>query len=217
LPLGPVIGPLVICGFLVEESRIKDLQKLGVRDSKTLSPQQREYLAKKLREIAKDMIVLKISASHIDKMRTETNLNKIETKHMQDIINTFNPDKVFLDAFEANTKKLKASIISGLKEKVKERIDKKELEIICENYADSKYVVVSAASIVAKVTRDAEIEKLKKIHGDFGSGYPSDPKTINFLKNWLKTNKSWPDFVRHSWMTAKDLKKAAEQKVLGDF
>ena len=42
-------------------------------------------------------------------------------------------------------------------------------------------MVVSAASIVAKVVRDREITKLAKKYGEIGSGYPSDPVTIRWL------------------------------------
>jgi ribonuclease HII len=73
-----------------------------------------------------------------------------------------------------------------------------ELNIITEHKADDKYVVVAAASIVAKVERDQEIAKLKKEYKDIGSGYPSDPKTIQFLKD---NHPDLPDFVRKSWET----------------
>lgn len=62
-------------------------------------------------------------------------------------------------------------------------------------------MVVAAASIVAKVERDQEIAKIRKEFKDIGSGYPSDPKTIKFLKN----NSQLPDFVRKSWATVSRL------------
>ena len=65
-------------------------------------------------------------------------------------------------------------------------------------HADSRFVVVSAASIIAKVTRDKAISRLRKDH-DLGSGYPSDRKTINFVKKYYKTQKIMPTFVRKSW------------------
>ena len=69
--------------------------------------------------------------------------------------------------------------------------------MIVEPKADLRYRVVGAASIVAKVNRDMAIEKL----GDVGSGYPSDPKTINFLKKLKNQDKKYPSFVRKSWKT----------------
>ena len=64
--------------------------------------------------------------------------------------------------------------------------------------ADSRFVVVSAASILAKVSRDRAIMKLRKDH-DLGSGYPSDPVTVKFVKKYYKKNKIMPNFVRKSW------------------
>ena len=66
------------------------------------------------------------------------------------------------------------------------------------HHADSKFVIVSAASILAKVTRDRAIEKLKKNH-DLGSGYPSDSVTVKFVTTYYKTNHTMPSFVRKSW------------------
>jgi len=88
---------------------------------------------------------------------------------------------------------------------------------VAENFADRKYPVVSAASIIAKVERDKEIKKLHKKYGFFGSGYTSDERTIRFLKDWIKKNKEFPDIVRKTWVTAEELKKLKEQKKLDGF
>ena len=66
------------------------------------------------------------------------------------------------------------------------------------HHADSRFVIVSAASILAKVNRDKAIEKLRKEHA-LGSGYPSDKKTINYVSNYISKNKVIPIFVRKSW------------------
>lgn len=67
--------------------------------------------------------------------------------------------------------------------------------------ADEKYPIVSAASIIAKVTRDRHISRLKRRHGDLGTGYPADPKTIAFLKDWIESKSTFPVFSRKSWKT----------------
>ena len=77
-------------------------------------------------------------------------------------------------------------------------------KIISSHHADRKYPVVSAASIIAKVNRDRAIEKLRKNH-DLGSGYPSDSKTMNFIKEWISQNDNVPVFVRKSWKPVKIL------------
>ena len=82
--------------------------------------------------------------------------------------------------------------------------------MISEHKADAKYLVVAAASIIAKVERDKEISELCKNYGDLGSGYITDFKTVKFLKEWIKKFGSYPDFVRKSWKPAKKIRLDAE-------
>jgi ribonuclease HII len=81
------------------------------------------------------------------------------------------------------------------------------VEIVSEHKADKNYPIVSAASIIAKVERDKAIAELKDLHGDFGCGYPTDPKTVAFLKQCVEKSEEYPDFVRKSWKPAKRAKK----------
>jgi len=200
LSKGPVIGPMVVCGFLIEESKIKKLKEIGVKDSKLLSSIKRKRIALILKRIAKNIVLIKISANEIDRLRKKINLNEIEINKISEIINSLSPNIVIIDSPEVNTKKFI--------NKIKKKLKNKNIRIIAENYADRKYPIVSAASILAKVERDKEIEKIKKRIGyDFGSGYASDKKTINFLKYWLKNHKELPNFVRKSWITVKLLSK----------
>ena len=187
---------MVICGFLIEESKIEKLKEIGVKDSKLLSSIKRKRIALILKRIAKNIILVKISASEIDRLRKKINLNEIEINKISEIINSLSPNIVIIDSPEVNTKRFI--------NKIKKKLKNKNIKIIAENYADRKYPIVSAASILAKVERDKEIEKIKKrISYDFGSGYASDKKTINFLKYWLKNHKELPNFVRKSWITVK--------------
>ena len=78
-------------------------------------------------------------------------------------------------------------------------------DIIAEHFADRKYIVVSAASIVAKTYRERHISELKKMYGDFGSGYPSAPQTISWIKNFYSREGHLPPIVRKSWKTVKEL------------
>ena len=76
-------------------------------------------------------------------------------------------------------------------------------KIVAEHRADEKYIPVAAASILAKVLRDEHIELLKKVYGDLGSGYPSDPRTRNWLKRYYEEHGELPPIVRRSWSTIK--------------
>lgn len=204
---GPVCGPLVMCGYLIDDSKLAGLRKTGVRDSKMLSPERRLKMHPVLESFADDYIILEKSAQEIDSMRSVSNLNRMEIDMMAEIINAFRPDKAIVDAPEFNTLEFSRKLMRKAE----------GVNIIAENYADKNHVEVSAASVMAKVRRDTEIEKLHKIHGYFGSGYPSDPDTISFLKNWIKKNKEFPDFVRKSWITAQAMIADKEQKPLSSF
>lgn len=206
---GPCIGPMVMCGYLIDDRKLGKLKELGTCDSKLLTPAKREKIEKELKKIADDIILLSVSAAEIDRLRTETNLNRIEIDRMQQMINLLNPDRVVIDAPEANTKKFH--------EKVMAKVRNKDVKVIAENFADKNHVEVSAASIIAKVHRDMEIKKLHKKYGFFGTGYPSDDRTIDFLKNWIKMNKEFPDCVRKSWITSVVIKKQKEQKSLKNW
>jgi len=104
--------------------------------------------------------------------------------------------------------------IKAYKSYVQHRLNHKA-EIQAEHKADLNYPVVSAASILAKVTRDKEIEEIKKQIGvDFGSGYMSDPRTAEFLANNCD---NYPEIFRHSWYPCKKIAESKQQKKLNGF
>ncbi len=205
---GPVIGPLVMCGYMIESRNLPKLRELGVKDSKLLARRRREQLAEKLEKLSSDIAVLKIPAEEIDRLRISSNLNKLEIKLMCGMVDALQPDKVIIDALEANESGFMKKIAVGIRCKA---------EIIAENFADKNYPEVSAASIIAKTNRDRAVDELKKIFGDFGSGYTSDPRTVNFLKDWIKNNKDYPEIVRKSWVTAQVIREKKEQTSLAGF
>ena len=73
--------------------------------------------------------------------------------------------------------------------------------LTAENGADARYGVVAAASILAKTSRDAAIRELAALHGAIGSGYPSDPETVEFLVGWARRGEGPPPFARRTWET----------------
>ncbi len=73
--------------------------------------------------------------------------------------------------------------------------------LITENKADSQFLIVGAASILAKVKRDALVRELHKEYGDFGWGYPGEPKTREFLQDWHERHGRLPSCVRMKWKT----------------
>ncbi len=202
---GPVIGPLVIAGVMVDEAGSKELARIGVRDSKVLTPSQRERLAEKIKDIALDYAVLKISAGTINREMASKNLNRIEMERIAKIISLMKPDVAYIDAVEANTRKFAEKLGQYLKE---------PLKIIAENKADSKYPVVAAASIIAKTTRDREMAKISaRVGMDMGSGYPGDERTMSAMEDLLKGEGR--KYVRTKWVTVKRILDKMKQEGLG--
>lgn len=99
------------------------------------------------------------------------------------------------------------------------------INITVAKKADSLYPCVSAASVCAKVTRDACLEVLhrrrrrvavgphqqeKEEKDDeggmaWGSGYPSDARCISWLRSNMHPVFGWGPECRFSWGTAKDM------------
>ena len=205
---GPVLGPMVVAGVVIDEKDEAMLKKIGVKDSKMLSPKQREKLAIEIRKIAKGIETVILSAKQLDELMQIMSLNDIELNAMAKIINKLHADSIYLDLPSNGP-----GFMIGLRAK----IEKKDRMIIAEHKADSKYICVGAASIIAKTTRDSiisEIQKKYAKYGDIGSGYPADERTTNFLKNYLKTEGKLPEEVRNSWATTKELLKKDKQKTL---
>jgi ribonuclease HII len=206
---GAVIGHLVIAGLLIKDSKEKKLKEIGVKDSKKILPEKREEILRKIKKIADDYIILKISSKQLNKEMEKKNLNEIEITRIAQIINSFwmRKPKVFVDAVEANIEKFKEKILVKLKNK--------DIKLVAENKADDKFIVVGGASILAKVYRDKEIKKLNEKYGFFGSGYPSDERTIEFLKK-LNRNK-YDEIVRLKWIISKNILEERNQKKLNNY
>ncbi len=181
---GPVIGPMIVCGVLCDESEVKKLEELGVKDSKKLSPERRRELATKIKEFCKYHLI-EVTPEEIDR----NNINDLLRNCYVEIIEKLDPDLVVVDSPDVKPERLK--------EFIENRTGKK---VIAKHKADEEFVVVSAASIIAKVERDERIEMLKEEYGDFGSGYASDPKTRKALRRWILEGRI-PPIVRKRWRT----------------
>ena len=183
-----MLGPLVIAGVSLDKKNIKKLSVLGVKDSKKLTSKLRESLYKKIIEIVDDYYVAKISPRIIDANVKKHRLNDLEAKYMAKVVSKLNPDTSYVDSCDVNP--------SRFGRKISQLSDNHKIKSY--HHADSRFVVVSAASILAKVTRDRTIMKLREDH-NLGSGYPSDSVTVKFVTKYYKKNNEMPKFVRKSW------------------
>ncbi len=199
---GPVIGPLVMCGITIDEVDELKLRNIGVKDSKLLTPKKREMLYDEILKVVKDHKIIVVEPKEIDEALNSPhlNLNWLEAIKTAMILNELKPEKAIVDCPSNNIQAYHTYMGGFLKH---------NMDVQLEHDAE-RYTPVAAASIIAKVTRDRMIEKMKEKYGNFGSGYPSDPKTKEFLaKNWDK----YPEIFRTTWASYKKV----AQKTLADY
>ncbi|MCS7133801.1 MAG: ribonuclease HII [Candidatus Caldarchaeum sp.] len=202
---GCVLGPLVISAFAARPQDLQTLRSIGVADSKTLTPIKRLTIYNQLKK------TFKIEHKIIEPRRITSNLrssggaglNELEYHCIAELVEKIRPVKVFVDSPDRNVGRARQRILHYLG---------MELDVRCMVRGDCRHVLVAAASVAAKVVRDMKIEELKRRVGDFGSGYPSDPKT----RRWLVENMDFDGFsrvVRLGWKTLDRL----EQTTLDQF
>jgi ribonuclease HII len=203
---GPVIGPMCIGGVRIEESKAHILKVLGVADSKKLTPKKRVQLAAQIKKYVDSYFVLEVSPSQIDELRKIMSMNEIMVVCFSKVLEQLKPDLVYADAADVKAERFSENLRRQYAKT--DPLHAKEIQIISMHEADALFPAVSAASILAKVHRDERIEELKKEWGeDFGSGYPSDPKTKAFLLKWGKEHcGEFPDIVRQSWQTVENIR-----------
>jgi len=190
---GCVLGALVVGAYLIEAGQEARLKALGVNDSKKLSKKKRETIRAQLGSVGTADERL-ISAHAID----GGNLNTLEETAIIDLVRTHRPDRVILDALGH------PSTIPRTIERLREAVGG-DIDWQMMPKADALFVVVGAASIVAKTTRDGRLLEQQESWGAFGSGYPSDPKTRAWLQALARDGVPWPPFVRTRWGTVRDI------------
>jgi ribonuclease HII len=209
---GPVIGPMILAGVLIDDETRKNLRSLGVNDSKKLTQKRRELLEKEIISQAKGYFVIATYPDEIEKQNKEgVKLNEVEAIQAAKIIDELNKSKtrikVFIDC--PSTSLIKWA--EYLKTKV---TTLSNLEISCEHKADANHVCVSAASILAKCEREREMDKLREEYGsEIGSGYTSDPLTRKFLEKFAVKYKDKGIF-RKTWITWQKASELLAQQTL---
>ena len=203
---GPVLGSMFAAAVAVDDP---DSLPPGIDDSKNVAPARREEIAATLRAAAGVSVgVAEIPVARIDD--PETDMNTLTVEAQATALAEIVTDDATGIADAGDTSEARFA------RRVAERVDA-EIDLTAEHGADETYQVVGAASIVAKVARDAHVAALSEKHGDLGSGYPSDPTTREFLASYVAENDCLPDCARRSWSTCEDVLAAHEQSGLGDF
>lgn len=147
---GPLAGPVVAAAVILD-----DLQPIhGLRDSKALSPAMRERLATEIRAKALCLAVAEASVEEIDQL----NILQATMLAMQRAVERLRltPSHVLVDGNRLPKLKVPAeAIVKG----------------------DARIPAIAAASIVAKVHRDALLCAMHETHPEYGfaehKGYPT--------------------------------------------
>ena len=203
---GAVLGPMVVAavGHIEEEIAIP-----GVKDSKQLSPEKRDSLYGEILQGFATATRI-IPATEIDRLRKSMTMNTILARLHAEVIVELSPDVAYVDACDVIEERYGHAVSNFLGEECRCRV-------VARHHADESVVLVSAASIVAKVVRDREIDILRGRYGEIGSGYPSDPLTIAYLAGEIERNGRPPDIARRSWKTVHALIERHEQRGIFDF
>ncbi len=202
---GAVLGPLVVAA--VGCASQEEFAGTGVRDSKLLRPAVRDYIFEHL-TASFPYRVLVIPAVEIDSARQRMTMNALMAVSHARVITELSPETAYVDACDVVASRYGFMVTEHLG---------CSCEVRAEHHADVHHPVVSAASIIAKVTRDRAMAALAGEYGAVGSGYPSDPETIEFLSAYIRENGDPPPCARKSWMTVKEILMRREQSSIADF
>ena len=131
---GPLIGPVVAAAVILP----KDFKLNGLTDSKKLSEKKREEYYEIIKKEAIAIGIGIISEKRID----EINIYEATKEAMKEAINNLNqkPEHILIDAMPLDLKIPTTSIIKG----------------------DLLSITISAASVIAKVTRDHMLYEIDK-------------------------------------------------------
>lgn len=184
-------------------------------DSKQLTPEKRAALFKQIRSSETIGYVLRVlHASEISRnmlRRVPYNLNAMSHDAAMEMIWGVIGAGVKIDTCYIDT----VGNPDAYKAKLDRVFQEHNICFVVEKKADAKYATCSAASVVAKESRDLLTAKWQwtetndyepKEEKNFGSGYPADPA----CKKWMESNCNldppfgFPDFVRFSWGPAKN-------------
>jgi len=202
---GPVIGPMIMAGVMIKEGNEHLLE--GSKDSKLLLHKHRLILDKQIRKNS-DFKIIVVEPEIIDAavLSGELNLNWLEAHKQAEIINELQPDKAIIDCPSINCQ--------AYEKYLRNLLDNKETKLVVEHKADVNYITAAAASILAKVEREHQMNIIKEKYGDTGPGYPANKTTQEFVKkNWDK----YPEIFRKSWSTYKRYARPKGQKSLTGY
>jgi ribonuclease HII len=200
---GCVIGPLVVAIVVATETDKRAFRRWNVRDSKIVPAAERTLLATRIAErcwhATRIATPAEIDTAVTDRSRT---LNGLEREQMAALLHDARrahpsvPLHATVDAPSANAARFQADLCADC--------GWTPTELVARHHADATDITVAAASIVAKHHREQLLASLKQTLGtNCGSGYPSDPTTIAYMKNAPQN----AAHIRWSWATAQRVRR----------
>ncbi|MFH0970265.1 MAG: ribonuclease HII [Candidatus Diapherotrites archaeon] len=194
---GPALGPMVMAVALIDSEEEDSLYQLGVKDSKVVPIHERERLYPLLQSTLSHYKTHHIHVSELDELMEKISLNEIEAMKIGLLLNELpqKPKVVFVDSPDPLADHFARRIENYISYSPK---------IVAEHKADANYPICGAASILAKVERDAAIKELQSafsVFGDIGSGYSHDERTISFIQRYVKMHNMLPSCARKKWET----------------
>lgn len=159
---GPIAGPVVAAAVILDPNK----PVLGLADSKKISEKKRERLYEEIISSALSFAIASASVEEID----EINILNASLLAMKRAVEALDPMAEF-------------ALIDGNR--------CPELSIPCDSVikGDSKVACISAASILAKVTRDREMKELDIQYPGYGlakhKGYPTKAHIDALSKNGI--------------------------------
>ncbi len=195
--VGDLFGGISIASVKIPKNNLKEIQKLGVNDSKKLTD---AFMKKIYPNIIKltNVGIKDINATEYNKMYASyKNTNVLKTYGHNIAIKKIykNNDVVLIDAY-ANLKNYKKYL-----DKLNEDLC---YELILETKAESKYLEVACASIVARVNFLKQIEKIEK---ELNMRIPlgANPRDVNnILKKLKDDNKKLSKYIKEHFKNNKE-------------
>jgi ribonuclease HII len=145
---GCLFGPVVAAAVILPV-KTANLARHGLKDSKQLTREQREHLDRKIRKVALAVAIAEVDAETIDRINIYQ-ASRLAMLHAVQRL-TVAPDHLLIDAM---------------------LLDLAELSHPCAQtrlyYGDALSLSIAAASVVAKVHRDALMRELDLQHPQYG-------------------------------------------------
>ena len=226
---GPALGPMVAAAVIADPAALP----ADVDDSKRIAATRREEMAAAFRGDPSVAVgVARVEPVEIDRPDTDMNTLTVrgQARAVRDALSEPSagfdePVRIVADAGDTSearfARRLREYVVGDGADGEAAGTDAlPSIDVTAAHGADEDDPVVGAASVVAKVVRDAEMAEIDAAYpsyDDLGSGYPSDPATRAFLREYVADTRDLPDCARRSWATCDDVLAAAEQSALDEF